>query len=340
MDGFAYNQSVELSATDQTVYQQDVVIHRTTGVPYETLVGGLYEIHFFVGANCKADYGDIRFTNSAGVELAYYLWPDYDSSSARFAVRLVGADVAGTLQVWYGNPSATTTSDGDGTYLLHDHFDGSALNSSKWEVLENNGISVSDGALHVSSGAGNLGKLASRASIPPDILVQFRIQTRTYCTMIGVGNTNFSGEGSSIGLVYYTDYESAIYTGPAFTAGFGDIWSPPRTITVASTAGDVIANPPVGYFVEEFAIPEGDYLKERRNGGAWTTSTQYTGVSGSHPVHIAHNRLYGAMDLDYILVRAYSTNPPSAIAFSGEQVVGGSKASTGVALGSANMMVI
>jgi PKD repeat protein len=110
LDGYDYYQTIEYAACDQETYQQDIVIHRTTGTAYNETAGGLETWHIYVGDHCREDYGDVRFTNSTGAELAYYLWPDYDSSSARFCVRLEGADAAGVLQVWYGNPSATTTS--------------------------------------------------------------------------------------------------------------------------------------------------------------------------------------------------------------------------------------
>ena len=109
LDGYDYYQTIEYAACDQETYQQDIVIHRSTGTAYNETAGGLETWHIFVGEHCREDYGDIRFTNSTG-DLAYYLWPDYDSSSARFAVRLEGADAAGEVTAWYGNSSAATTS--------------------------------------------------------------------------------------------------------------------------------------------------------------------------------------------------------------------------------------
>ena len=118
LDGYDYYQTIEYAACDQEIYQQDIIIHRTTGTAYNETAGGLETWHIFVGDHCQADYDDVRFTNSTGAELAYYLWPDYDATSARFAVRLEGADAAGVLVIWYGNPTATTTSDGDATFPL------------------------------------------------------------------------------------------------------------------------------------------------------------------------------------------------------------------------------
>ena len=124
LDGYDYYQTIEYAACDQEIYQQDIVIHRTTGTAYNETAGGLETWHIYVGDHCREDYGDVRFTNSTGAELAYYLWPDYDSSSARFCVRLDRADQSGTLTVWYGNLSAETASDGNATFELFDEFNG------------------------------------------------------------------------------------------------------------------------------------------------------------------------------------------------------------------------
>ena len=132
LDGYDYYQTIEYAACDQEIYQQDIVIHRTTGTAYNETAGGLETGHIYVGEHCQEDYDDVRFTNSTG-ELAYYLWPDYDSSSARFTVRLEGATSAGGLLVWYGNPSATTTSSGKDTYLLFDHFEGTSIDTEIWQ---------------------------------------------------------------------------------------------------------------------------------------------------------------------------------------------------------------
>ena len=333
MQGYTFFFPIAYSATDVTVYQQDVVIHRSVGVSYEETVGDLKVWHVYVGDRCKSDYGDIRFTDASGNALAYYLWPDYDSSSARFTVRLEGADAAGVLQVWYGNPSATTTSDGDAAFHLFDHFDGTAIDTGKWDVIQSGGLSVSGGELRVSQGEGHLGRIFSRSTVPSNILIQFRVQSRAYYTSIGFGNADLSGTGSSIGLTNYSNYESAIYSGPPSP----DRWVPPRTWIGSSTDGDVIPSPPTGYYTEEFVIPEGGKLKERRNGGEWTVSTRYSGVSGPKNIQFYHYGGYAAAALDYILVRAYSAAPPAATAFGPEQVSG---TLHHVVFGSANMMVV
>lgn len=111
LSGYSYYQTINYAATDQATYQQDVVIHRTTGTAYQETVDGLKVWHIYVGDHCQADYGDIRFTKSDGTtELKYYRHPGYTSSQARFTVILENANQAGVLQIFYGHSGATTTS--------------------------------------------------------------------------------------------------------------------------------------------------------------------------------------------------------------------------------------
>ncbi|WP_281085505.1 DUF2341 domain-containing protein [Methanosarcina acetivorans] len=314
---YEYNQQISYSASDRAVYQQDIVVHRSNGTAYEENADGLKVWHVYLGDNCRDDYGDVRFTDVTGAKLAYYLWPDYTSEQARFCVRIENTDQPGTLTICYGNPGITTTSNGNATYFLFDQFDGTVLDTTKWELVQNNGISVSSGGLHISSGTGNFAEIFSRTTVPSGIILQFRIQSKTYSTSVGFGNRDYTDNGSSIGLENYdSSYNSAIYSGEAYS---NLRWAPPRTWSSKSTDGDIIPDTPDGYYTEELVISPDEPLKERRDGGTWTNSTRYVGVSGTKPIQIAHYRKYGKMDLDYILARAYSTTPLFASAFSGEQ---------------------
>jgi hypothetical protein len=39
------------------------------------------------------------------------------------------------IYIYYGNPGATSASSGDNTFLLFDHFNGSSLDTTKWNVV-------------------------------------------------------------------------------------------------------------------------------------------------------------------------------------------------------------
>ena len=47
------------------------------------------------------------------------------------------------VYVYYGNNGASGVSNGDGTFLFYDNFDGSALNTSKWSSGDSVSVSSS-----------------------------------------------------------------------------------------------------------------------------------------------------------------------------------------------------
>jgi hypothetical protein len=94
----------------------------------------------------RADFGDLRFTRSDGITLLdYWMESKVDGDYAVFWVE-VPDDLSSnpaTIYVYYGNPSATTTSNGNASFLLFDDFLGNTLNNSKWtSVIRGNGGSV------------------------------------------------------------------------------------------------------------------------------------------------------------------------------------------------------
>jgi len=293
LDGYDYYQTIEYAACDQETYQQDIVVHRTTGTAYNETAGGLETWHIYVGDHCREDYGDVRFTNSTGAELAYYLWPDYSSSSARFAVRLEGADTAGTLTVWYGNPTATTTSDGDAVYLFFDQFEGTALNTSKWDITATS-LTVSGGICTIPD-SGWKG-IATKATFGNGVMavchhkVYSSTSTTRVATMVGFSSLSSYDSGRNI---YYSGGGSYEWPGgaskPFATGGTRGVFA--STMIIRKAAAYVMYN------------TAGD-----------TRSASV--LSGNYPFVI--NKAGLAEYYDYILVRAYSAAPPAALTFSGE----------------------
>jgi hypothetical protein len=78
------------------------------------------EIQALYQAKARLDYGDIRFTDSDGSTLLNY-WQEADG---RFWVKVpsIPASSTKTIYVYYGNPSATSVSNGRATFVLFDDF--------------------------------------------------------------------------------------------------------------------------------------------------------------------------------------------------------------------------
>ena len=300
LDGYDYYQTIDYNATDQSVYQQDIVIHRTTGTAYEETSGGLKIWHVFIGPNCRVDYGDIRFSDRYGQELAYYLWPDFDSSTARFCVRLEGANAAGALMVHYGNLSAATTSDGDATYLFFDDFNGDTLDSNKWTVSGQH-YQVSGGILTVTARTSFTNYIISQGSFTGAAVI-FETKAQSFSPGTG-GYFGLANAGSSLTDVivsfdtpdYRLDSRRANSGYHVGTAGSEErVWA-------AHWKSDSSAQ------VYENGEPYGTIPSNRVPRASVPLYIRFRGSeTGSHT-------------FDYVLVRAYSATPPSAAAFSTEQ---------------------
>ncbi len=102
------------------------------------------EIQALYQAKARLDYGDIRFTDSDGTTLLNY-WQEADG---KFWVKVpsIPANSTKTIYVYYGNPNATSASNGDATFDFFDDFEGTSINTSKWTIQAGNWI-VHDGVL-------------------------------------------------------------------------------------------------------------------------------------------------------------------------------------------------
>lgn len=306
LDGYEYYQTIEYAGCDQEIYQQDIVVHRTTGTAYEEAVGGLETWHIFVGEHCREDYGDIRFTNSTGAELTYYLWPDYSSSSARFAVRLEGATSAGTLTAHYGNPSAETTSDGDATYEFFDHFDGTEIDPLKWTVYEGSPY-MRDGTIVCPS----VSRIYSKNPINLNSAAVARSKLSTmganYIGLIAVKEVAPSSKGV---------YGYAVITHSSKIQGHNIYEGYHETYTDFGTAE--YSNE---YYITEIrrAGSTNHYKTTDKNGVVKTGSSSVDSSSNTQGYFCLLGYNGGTLTMDWILVRAYSATPPAATTFSGEQ---------------------
>jgi len=126
-------------------YQVRIQVHRSLGLDNGENV--------FVGTKCKSNFGDIRFVSGdESTELDYWLEDDTDGI---FWVEV--ADSLTTTQniyIYYGNPSATTTSDASSTFLFFDDFLGTSLSGDWNEWAPGGSYTVSSSVLTITGGSG------------------------------------------------------------------------------------------------------------------------------------------------------------------------------------------
>ncbi|MDY6864885.1 MAG: DUF2341 domain-containing protein [Halobacteriota archaeon] len=100
----------------------------------------------------KPNGDDVRFTDSNGYELSYWIeeW-DSDANSGVIWVKVPGIPANGEakIKMYYGNPGASAVSSGDATFEFFDDFDGFTIDEGRWHI--NHGDpSVSDGVLSLN----------------------------------------------------------------------------------------------------------------------------------------------------------------------------------------------
>lgn len=299
-----HSRRIEYSGCDCEIYQQDLVIHRTFDQDHEIDSGvGLRYWHIYVGPECRDDYGDLRFTDRSGRELAYYLWPDYDGESALVTVRLEEANIAGELTIHYGNPSATTTSDEEETYFLFDDFSGSSLDEDKWLSL--GGTSIGNDYLVIYGN--DLCGVVSRAGFPFPFRVDF-----SYTPLVGEAHIAIvqDPDGSDEDWVrhgYDKYYEPPVYFYTKRTdgsiEGLEAYYRNPLDGYWMSGSIVWTANSSIYYELNNSHYPSDPQVNTVTTHNRWSTGTNY----------IQLMNYYGGSYYDWILVRAHSATPPSLL---------------------------
>ncbi|GEM_PF-1089883 len=80
-----------------------------------------------------ANGADIRFTASDGLTVIPFWIESWNSTSAVLWVNVPSIPTSGTtIFMYYGNPAATTASNGPATFMFFDDFSGGTIDSSKW----------------------------------------------------------------------------------------------------------------------------------------------------------------------------------------------------------------
>jgi len=156
--GWSYRKSHIINSTDGagTNYQVKIKVHYDSGTDSGENV--------YLNEKCKTDFGDIRFTKSDGeTELDYWMEEKEDSNYAIFWVEIVD-DLSSsnvTIYIYYGKSDASTTSNGDDTFLFFDDFEGTELDTNKWTKSGSGSVTVSGGICKVIGGGGTAEEIES-----------------------------------------------------------------------------------------------------------------------------------------------------------------------------------
>ena len=195
-----------------------------------------------VGPNFRWDLGgkDLRFYDENGQKIPYWVesW-DEENKTAKVWVKvpLIPAGGSTTIKMYYGNEQAQSESDGEAVFEFFDDFDGTTVDTNKWnigkgnangrvEIVNDNGVSalLLDPANNVTNACAVYTKTAFLTN--GFIVEELRKFTSQYYVDIGLCRdepTNFASwhiaEGASDNEYYFQTQEPISGSGPSAFIG-------------------------------------------------------------------------------------------------------------------------
>jgi len=217
----------------------------------------------YLNSHCRTDFGDVRFTKDDGVTLLdYWMEEKVDSDYAIFWVKITddlsSSDV--TIYIYYGKSDATTTSNGDNTFLFFDDFSGTSLDSNKWDLIEGD-VEVSDGNLVLTGTSGTRGRIEGKTVVSKPVAFHSRVKWSgsevTACTFCGMRKKGVSN-------VYIVNYQYV----SAATVRFA------CSNTAGTTTSDYSVTTPTSYHIYKTTWKTGE-AKAYFDGTLKATITSY-----------------------------------------------------------------
>ena len=143
--GWTYRKShiIQNATGAGTNYQVNITVINGTGTDSGSIV--------YINNKTRSDFGDIRFTNSSGTGLLD-CWMETLNTGVNATFWFEVADDLSTnpatIYVYYGNSTATTTSNGGNTFLFFDDFSEASIDwTNKWQSTSQASYSIESGKL-------------------------------------------------------------------------------------------------------------------------------------------------------------------------------------------------
>ncbi|MGB9979674.1 DUF2341 domain-containing protein [Methanobacterium sp.] len=243
----------------------------------------------FETGKIKTNFDDVRFVSGNQI-LNYTLKSKIDGDKAYFDVKvpLIKGNSGTNLTMFSGNANAVSLSNPDNTYLLYDHFKGTELNSSKWEITS--GTPTINNSILTLAGTGSKG-LCSKNTFNAPIYIEAKSRMEGIYSQIGIGPDK--DLSSKLISIYGTMPSSSAVLYVANGSGYNMIGY--------NSLGGTESIRGIGYYNH---IIKGYENGELING-------QIEGFDPNGPYYIEITGTYSTQYVDYILARNYIYPEPT-----------------------------
>jgi predicted GH43/DUF377 family glycosyl hydrolase len=235
-----------------------------------------------------------------------------EKSTGAFWVK-VSANLSSSNQliyIYYGNPDASSLSNGDSTFMFHDDFLGNSLNTGKWDKTAGGTITVSNGILTViGTNTWNQAGIGSKTTFDRSIGRMYEFKWR------GRANTG-SNHNSLFGYgPFPLNYANGYYF-------YMSSWGSPNS------QWRECVNGAEGYYnsvyVRNTWVDARTFLKASSGYTAWVDSVKEKNATSfsnaGQKVVIQSQQSSEAVDVDWVLVRKYVTSEPAQGSWGSEEL--------------------
>ncbi|HLD35092.1 MAG TPA: DUF2341 domain-containing protein, partial [Planctomycetota bacterium] len=285
-----YRKSVTLSRASGAItdYQMKCVINRSTGTD-----GSPNAYDVYVNTKCNSDYSDIRFINSSETPLDYWIEIS-DTSSATVWVEFdsIGASDT-TFYMYYGNTEASAYSNGVSTFDFFDHF----ADLTQWGTIGS--VSVAGSICTVLRTGDVDAYVYSNSKFPINTAIRARLKSKhfggSYIEDFGYNNWGVDAKSAR-------GYYSYPYTFPQRYVTYNTGW-----VNVGAITG-VVADT---YFIQDVIRNSNSSIIFKVNDANTVTATSDLPVIDLNILSSAVIYNNSETDIDWVLVRKYTTNEPA-----------------------------
>jgi len=312
---YRYVRVQQYSTTSCMVYGYtyvDGVWARTYSSTEPTASVGSENVKQIGQSKMKSDCGDIRFTDNDGTtKLSYWLESGCNSASTKIWVKVPSVPSGSkTIYMYYGNPFASSTSNGTATFIFFDDFSGTTINTTKWSKTDPSGYITQNGQLIISNGPATWGntEMHSVQNFARDSIVA-QAKYRSTCEVGATyqDTTMLWWKDSTTGTSY-TDFIYALYFyrygGSNVLTMYEDGF--PRSLSDTWTCG-------TQYWVRQILKPAGGATTDiSTDGTTWTTKYD-SSYSTETPLKVGFTHYQGGyIYMDDFIVRKYVSPEPYA----------------------------
>jgi hypothetical protein len=174
----------------------------------------------------RTDCGDIRFTDTNGVFLSYWIESGCNSANTKIWVKV--PNIPTTIYLYYGNPNAGSLSNGDDTF---DYFDlGNKFTTwtqGTYSCSQDTSIGNPSPSYKCPSGSGYY--MYKNINLIPGTIITFNVMSN------GLGNFYFLVNSAGTGQMYRLDTRLGTYSGFATTSSWTSWNAPSSGFTAAGS---------------------------------------------------------------------------------------------------------